>query len=59
MLKNTSCKLSVVLLSTVLVDIGGQFKLSLPPGLYEMAIAVKESKSKRAVQRTVAFTVEP
>ena len=41
------------------IDIGGQFKLSLQPGLYELAIAIKGSKSKRPVQRTVAFTVEP
>jgi hypothetical protein len=41
------------------IDIRGQFKLSLPPGLYELAVAVKDSKSKWPVQRTVAFTVEP
>lgn len=40
------------------IDIGGQFKLSLQPGLYELGIAVKDSKSKRPVQQTVAFTVE-
>jgi VWFA-related protein len=41
------------------IDIGGQFKLSLQPGLYELAIAIEDSKSKRPVQRTVAFNVEP
>lgn len=41
------------------IDIGGQFKLSLRPGIYELAIAVKDSKPRGQVQRTVAFTVEP
>lgn len=41
------------------IDIGGQFKLSLQPGVYELAIAIKDSRSKRPIQQTVAFIVEP
>ncbi len=41
------------------VQIGGQFKLSLQPGVYALVIAVKDSRSKRPVQETVAFAVEP
>ena len=41
------------------LDVGGQFKLSLPPGIYDLTIAVKGSKSMRIVSKTVAFVVEP
>ena len=41
------------------IQIGGQFKLSLQPGVYALVIAVKDSRSRRPVQETVAFAVEP
>jgi hypothetical protein len=41
------------------IDIGGQFKLTLPKGVYELTIAVKHSKSKQPLQESVPFAVEP
>ena len=41
------------------IQIGGQFKLKLQPGVYALVIAVKDSRSRRPVQETVAFAVEP
>jgi VWFA-related protein len=40
------------------IQFGGQFKLSLPPGVYALVIAVKDSRSRRSVQETIAFAVE-
>lgn len=40
------------------IEIGGQFKLALPPGVYELTIAVKDPKSKQPIERTVVFAVE-
>jgi hypothetical protein len=41
------------------IDIGGQFKLAVPKGMYELTIAVKHSKSRQPLQATVPFAVEP
>jgi VWFA-related protein len=40
------------------IDIGGQFKIALPKGLYELTIAVKHSKSRQPLQAAVPFAVE-
>jgi hypothetical protein len=41
------------------IDVGGQFKVGLPKGMYELTIAVKHTKSKQPLQATVPFAVEP
>ena len=42
------------------IDVGGEIKLgNLPPGIYDLRLTIKDSKSKRTVQRTTAFGVEP
>jgi VWFA-related protein len=40
------------------IEIGGQLKLTLQPGLYELRISVTDSKSKQTAQRTVAFAID-
>jgi hypothetical protein len=40
------------------IEIGGQLKLTLQPGVYELRIAVTNSKSKQTAQRTVPFAIE-
>jgi hypothetical protein len=39
-------------------NIGGQIKLGLKPGIYELHIQVKDQKSKRPTEQTVIFGVE-
>jgi VWFA-related protein len=42
------------------IHVSEQFKLnSLKPGIYELRITVKDSKSKKPVERSVLFAVEP
>lgn len=40
------------------IEIGGQLRLTLKPGVYELRIAVTNSKSKQTAQRTVPFAIE-
>ncbi|HWN99408.1 MAG TPA: VWA domain-containing protein [Blastocatellia bacterium] len=40
------------------LDIGGQFKLAAPPGIYELTLSVKDSKSKEPAEKSVMFAVE-
>ena len=41
------------------VEIGGQIKLALKPGIYELRITVKDAQAKRRVQKSIPFGVEP
>jgi hypothetical protein len=40
-------------------ELGGRVPLGLPPGLYELRVSVKEAKSKKPLQQTVTFEIEP
>jgi len=40
------------------IEIGGQLKLPLQPGLYELRISIADSKSKQATQRAATFAIE-
>jgi VWFA-related protein len=42
------------------IEAGGQIELGkLQPGIYELRIAIKESKSKQTTRQTVIFGIEP
>jgi VWFA-related protein len=41
------------------IDLGGQMKLGLKAGLYELRVSVKQSRTKQTAQRSVVFEVEP
>jgi hypothetical protein len=41
------------------LDIGGQFKIAMQPGIYELTLSVKDSKSKQPAEKSVMFAVEP
>jgi hypothetical protein len=40
------------------IEVGGQLKLTLQPGIYELRIEVKDAKSKKTAQRVVSFAIE-
>jgi hypothetical protein len=40
------------------LEIGGQLMLTLPPGLYELRISVKNDKSGETSQRVVTFGID-
>jgi len=39
-------------------DVGGRLNLDMKPGIYELRITVKDSKSNRSAQQSVVFEVE-
>ncbi|HST52487.1 MAG TPA: VWA domain-containing protein, partial [Pyrinomonadaceae bacterium] len=41
------------------VEAGGQFKVTLPPGVYTLRLSVKDSRSKKIIQQTLDFEVSP
>ncbi len=41
------------------VEAGGQLRAALPPGLYTLRVSVKDSHSKKAIQQSVDFEVNP
>jgi VWFA-related protein len=41
------------------VEIGGQLRTSLPPGLYELGLTVRDERRKQTVRGSVPFAVEP
>jgi VWFA-related protein len=41
------------------VEVGGQFRATLPPGLYTLRVSVKDSHSKKPIQQSVDFEVSP
>ncbi len=40
------------------IEAGGQLRLGLEPGVYELRVTIKEAKSKKAIERTMPFEVE-
>ena len=40
------------------IEVGGQLKLGLAPGVYDLTILVKDHRSKKPVQHTVSFEIE-
>jgi VWFA-related protein len=41
------------------VEIGGQLKASLPAGVYELGLSIRDERRKQTVRGSVAFAVEP
>ncbi|MCI0486853.1 MAG: VWA domain-containing protein [Blastocatellia bacterium] len=41
------------------VEIGGQIKLAIAPGIYELRITLKDEKAKRSAQKSIPFGIEP
>ena len=41
------------------VEVGGQFKVTLPPGVYTLRLSVKDSRSKKIIRQTLDFEVSP
>jgi VWFA-related protein len=41
------------------VEVGGQLRATLPPGLYTLRVSVKDSHSKKPLQQSVDFEVSP
>jgi VWFA-related protein len=40
------------------IEIGGRMSLELPPGIYELKVSARDSKSKKQTERTVIFEME-
>jgi VWFA-related protein len=40
------------------MEIGGQLKLEVPPGIYTLRITVRDQKSKKETQQTVSFEID-
>ncbi|HJQ25907.1 MAG TPA: VWA domain-containing protein [Blastocatellia bacterium] len=40
------------------IEVGGQLKLGLAPGVYDLTVSVKDHRSKKPVQQTVSFEIE-
>ena len=40
------------------MEIGGQLKLDVPPGIYTLRITVRDQKSKKETQQTVSFEID-
>ncbi|HEV3469314.1 MAG TPA: VWA domain-containing protein, partial [Pyrinomonadaceae bacterium] len=41
------------------VEVGGQLRMTLPPGLYELGLSVRDERRKQTVRGSVPFVVEP
>jgi hypothetical protein len=41
------------------LELGGQFRLTLPAGLYELVAEVSDAKGKKAARASAPFSVEP
>jgi VWFA-related protein len=41
------------------VEVGGQLRVTLPPGLYELGLSVRDDRRKQTVRGSAPFAVEP